>query len=141
MKDTDRRRVLQKLEEMENYVHEIKELLPSREVYSSDLKSKRACEKTIELAIESLIDVASMLISYERLGTPEDEDSIFEILDKKKVITKNLKKRLTTMKGFRNIIVHRYGEIDDDLVYDFLENELKDFEDFVSQITKFIRDK
>ena len=42
------------------------------------------------------------------------------------------------MKGFRNILVHRYGEIDDDIAYEEIKNGLKDFEEFEKEIESFL---
>ncbi len=43
------------------------------------------------------------------------------------------------MKGFRNIIVHRYAGIDDRLSYEFLSERLVDFEEFIGKIIEFIK--
>ncbi|MCD4809199.1 MAG: DUF86 domain-containing protein [Methanosarcinales archaeon] len=45
---------------MTRYVEELKEMLPDKEEYLQHLIRRRACEKTIEVAIESLIDVSAM---------------------------------------------------------------------------------
>ncbi|MBS3056807.1 MAG: DUF86 domain-containing protein [Candidatus Aenigmarchaeota archaeon] len=31
------------------------------------------------------------------------------------------------MKGFRNLLVHRYGGIDDEIVFEASKNDIKDF--------------
>ncbi len=40
------------------------------------------------------------------------------------------------MVDFRNIIAHDYKKIDYDIVYDVLQNKLKDIEKFVEEIEK-----
>ncbi len=50
-----------------------------------------------------------------------------------------MKNILTDMKGFRNILVHRYGEIDDEKVFEILSERLADFEKFKEQILKFLK--
>ena len=47
---------------------------------------------------------------------------------------------LLDMKGFRNILVHKYGEVDDELVFENL-SELENFEKFKEEILKFIKYK
>jgi len=54
--------------------------------YDSDLIIKRASERTIEVAIETLIKVSVMIISAERMGLLQSEETIFDILEEKKVI-------------------------------------------------------
>lgn len=52
MLEEDRLRILSKLDEMIRYVEELQEMLPDKEEYLHDLIKRRACEKTIEVAIE-----------------------------------------------------------------------------------------
>jgi len=47
---------------------------------------------------------------------------------------------LSGMKSFRNILVHKYGEIDGELVFEDLSN-LEDFEKFKEEILKFMKSK
>lgn len=42
------------------------------------------------------------------------------------------------MKGFHNILVHRYGKIDDELAFEMLKNNLDDFYVFLETIGKYI---
>jgi len=42
------------------------------------------------------------------------------------------------MAGFRNRLVHLYWEIDDELIYDYLQSELGDFDEFVRHILRFV---
>lgn len=43
------------------------------------------------------------------------------------------------MIAFRNLLVHDYASINLDLVYDFLQTKLKDFETFIKNVTKFLK--
>jgi uncharacterized protein YutE (UPF0331/DUF86 family) len=45
------------------------------------------------------------------------------------------------MKGFRNILVHEYGHVDDMIVYEILQNNLNDFEEFKQEILQAIKMK
>ncbi len=139
MKGLDRKKILAKLDEMSGYVIELKEMLPEAEEYRRDLVKRRACEKTVELAIESLLDAAAILVSAQRLGLPESEESIIDILVDKQVITPELGEKVKDMRGFRNILVHRYGKKNDKLVYAFLTQNLGDFAEFGGQIKKHMR--
>ncbi len=126
MKEQDRNRILVKLDEMDRYLRELGEILPEEDEYHRDLIKRRACEKTIELAIESLIDVAALIVSSERFGLPSDEESIIDLLVENKVITPDMGEKIKDMKGFRNILVHKYGRLDDRLVYRFLTEDIDD---------------
>lgn len=139
MRKLDKERILAKLDGISNYVSELKEMLPEEEEYHRDLVKRRACEKTVELAIESLLDAAAILVSSERFGLPESEENLIDILVDKRVITRELGGSIKDMKGFRNILVHRYGKKDDNLVYTFLTQNLGDFAEFEKQVKKYLR--
>ncbi|MBW2031473.1 MAG: DUF86 domain-containing protein [Deltaproteobacteria bacterium] len=45
------------------------------------------------------------------------------------------------MKGFRNILVHEYARVDDELVYEAVVKKLGDFGLFKEHILKFLKEK
>jgi uncharacterized protein YutE (UPF0331/DUF86 family) len=135
-----KKRILLKLDEMIRYVEELKKMLPNREEYFNDLIRRRACEKTIQIAIDALIDVASMVVSFENFGLPTNEGNIFDILAKKEILNLDFISTLKDMKGFRNIMIHRYAEVEDKIVYSHLKESLDDFYEFKKQIQTFLND-
>lgn len=42
------------------------------------------------------------------------------------------------MAGLRNLLVHLYWDVDDQMVYDGIRSELRDFETFVAYILAYI---
>jgi len=72
------------------------------------------------------------------LGIPSSEEDLFEKLEKKKIITREMKNRLKQMKSFRNILVHGYADVDDRLVYENLKS-ISDFKEFREQIVRFVK--
>ncbi|HLC70880.1 MAG TPA: DUF86 domain-containing protein [Candidatus Nanoarchaeia archaeon] len=134
-------RILLKLDEMKKYLTELEDLLPEEQEYLSSLPDRRACEKTIELAIECVINVMAMLISQGKLGVPKDEEDIIAILGKRKILTDKLVLKVRGMKGLRNILVHKYGEIDDRRAYASLKEELGDFNLFEKEVKQYLKRK
>ena len=138
MEEKDRMRIFSKLDEMMGYVGELQGMLPEKDEYLQDLISRRACEKTIEVAIESLVDVSAMIVSAEKLGLPTSEEGIFDILVLNKTIPKECGEKLKDLKGFRNVLVHRYAHVADDIVHYNLINHLDDFYEFKSVIESYL---
>lgn len=136
-----KKRIMKKLDEMQRYKEELENILPSEEDYNTNLTTRRACEKTMELMIECVLDVVSMIISSEKLGLPEDEDNLIELLAKKKVISQKLSTIVKGMKGFRNILVHKYGEVKNQLAYEYMSSQLKDFDVFEKEIESYLQSK
>lgn len=84
------------------------------------------------------LDICNFIVSDLRLGLPADEDDVFEKLYEKEIISKKMLSILSDMKGFRNILMHKYGEIKDEIVFENLSN-LSDFTDFVEEILRFLK--
>ena len=97
--------------------------------------------KRIEFCIENVFDICAIINTDLRLGIPQSDDDIMDILGRNGIIDDEMKAKLKGMKGFRNIIVHRYAGIDDRLSYGFLSEKLVDFEDFIGTITEFLKMK
>jgi len=51
-----------------------------------------------------------------------------------------MKGKVRLMKGFRNIVVHKYGRIDDKLAFDILKSSMGDFQEFIEYINRFLAD-
>ena len=141
MQRLDRERIFTKLNEMIRYVQELQEMLPEEEEYLHDLIKRRACEKTVEVAIESLIDVSAMIISAQKLSLPSNEENIFDILIENAILTQELGEELKNLKGFRNVLIHRYGHVDDKMIYHNLSNYLDDFYKFENAIRSNLEKK
>ncbi len=97
--------------------------------------------KRIEFCIEDVFDICAVINADLKLGIPRSDDDILEILVRNGVIDEEMKAKLKGMKGFRNIIVHRYAVIDDRLAFEFFSEKLKDFEEFIEKITDFMNGK
>jgi uncharacterized protein YutE (UPF0331/DUF86 family) len=46
---------------------------------------------------------------------------------------------LRQMRSFRNILVHEYAAVDDELVFTFVKNRLEDFDKFKKLVLKALK--
>ena len=135
----DHERLLAKIDVLEGYLKELREILPvSFEEYKK-VEKRRACERLLQVSIESVIDICGLMVIGLRLGLPAEEDDLFEKLEQAGIITPSRKESLKKMKGFRNILVHEYGHVNDVIVYEILQNNLNDFEAFKQEILQAIK--
>ena len=72
------------------------------------------------------------------LGLPSTQEDLFQKLESSHIVSNQMMSNLK-VKSFRNIIVHRYGIVDDELVYEILKNNLGDFLDFKKEILEFLK--
>lgn len=133
----DRERILTKLDEMDGYLGELQQVAPeSYARYMDSVEKRRACERLLQISIECVIDVCGLLVSGLRLGLPAEEDDLIEKLEQAGLISSEMAKMLRTMKGFRNILVHEYGRIDNALVFAMATRRLQDFDAFKTEILR-----
>jgi len=101
---------------------------------SEDVRELRFVEHTLQIAIQATLDVASHIVSDNRLGEPRTNRELFELLGRSGWLPPHLVEMLRDMGGFRNILVHGYAEVDVSVVRDVLDQRLTDFEGFVAAI-------
>jgi uncharacterized protein YutE (UPF0331/DUF86 family) len=122
-----------KLAFIETCVRELREL--SRlERLGTDIRETRFVEHTLQVAIQAALDVASQIVSLRRLGEPDTNRALFDLLHRAEIIGEPLAENLYAMAGFRNILVHGYQEVDVAIVEDIVRNHLGDLTAFVTAV-------
>jgi uncharacterized protein YutE (UPF0331/DUF86 family) len=134
----DRERVLAKIDVLNGYLRELREILPASFEEYRKVEKRRACERLLQVSIECAIDICGLIVTGLRLGLPTEEDDLFEKLEQAGIISPARKEALKRMKGFRNILVHEYGRVDDLMVYEVLQTRMDDFETFNREILKTV---
>jgi uncharacterized protein YutE (UPF0331/DUF86 family) len=125
------------IDELEGYLRELSGIVPeSFEEYLKVVEKRRASERLLQISIESAIDICNLFVSGLRLGLPAEENDLFEKLLQAGIISSEVSDILTSMKGFRNILVHEYGRIDNAIVYETITKRLGDFEILKKEIIK-----
>src|SRR5262245_16369484 len=135
----DRDRILAKLDALDSYLRELRSIVPANFEQYLAIEKRRACERLLQVSIEAVIDVCALLVTGLRLGLPADEDDLFEKLSVRAVISSPLADLLRRMKGMRNILVHEYGRVDDELIFETVQRGLDDFDAFRREIVGFLR--
>lgn len=136
----DKERILSKFKELEEYLEELEQIKPTDfEEYVNSIEKKRACERLVHVSIECTIDICNIIISELKAGIPIDEENTFEKLENRKVISKGMKDMLIEMKGMRNVLVHKYGEVKDEIIFEVISDKLQDFDKFKEEILKFLK--
>ena len=130
----DRERILAKLDELDGYLRELREIVPATLAEYRTVETKRACERLLQIAVECVIDVGNLLVSGLRLGLPAEEDDIFEKLEHAGIISAEMVALLKRMKGCRNILVHDYARVNDEIIFEAVATKLGDFDAFKREV-------
>ena len=127
----DRDLVLRKLADLDLYVDQVSEYRGvSVEQYRQDWKIQRIVERTLQMAIEVCVDVATHVIADRGLRVPTTHAEAFEILGEAGLLDPGMQENMVRMAKFRNVIVHEYTRVDAGIVIRILSEHLDDLARF-----------
>ena len=130
------------MDQLDSYVKDLKLHKPNTlKLYERNLEKRRFCERTLQLAIEVCMDIGQLLIKDLKLGLPNDEDTIFDKLKRENIISERMMNILKSMKRFRNVLIHKYVDIDDEMVFNNVKNNLHDFKMFKRELSDYLKKK
>jgi len=100
--------------------------------FRENILLRRAVERELQVCVEVIIDLCEHILAVENMSPAESSVGSLE-----KVAELGIIKDADTyapMIRFRNFVVHRYEQVDPDILYDILENKLSDFDTFVAEL-------
>lgn len=90
------------------------------------------------VAIESSIDMCNHIISRNGYRVPENYDDTFRVMAEAGALDAAFSNELINMAKFRNRLVHLYWEVDDQQLYEILQDRLDDFKRLLDSIVEFL---
>ena len=137
----DKALLLRKLAELERNLEQIREYSNiTIEQYSSDWKVQRIIERTLQIMIETCVDISGHIISDQGYRIPKSYAATFRILYEENILEKGLFEIMEKMTKFRNIVVHNYDEIDASIVVNILKGHLGDFLTYKNAIINILKE-
>jgi uncharacterized protein YutE (UPF0331/DUF86 family) len=130
---TDKELIAKKLALIETCVEQLRRLARPAAI-ATDVREERFVEHTLQIAVQAALDVASHIVSDERLGEPRTNRELFDLLERSAWVAPHLAATMRRMVGFRNILVHGYEIVDVRVVIEIVEHGLDDLLAFVTAI-------
>lgn len=124
-------KVIYKFQQLDEYIGLLQ--IISRTPKENFLKDKiliGSAKYYLQVSIECCLDVANHVIASEKFRAPRDYADSFMVIQEQGIISSELGGRLRQMAKFRNRLVHLYGETDNIYVYNYLQDDIKDTEEF-----------
>jgi uncharacterized protein YutE (UPF0331/DUF86 family) len=91
-------------------------------------------------ALEAIMDIGTHILSRIPGARPTSYKDIPRLLEKNKIIPNDYATNaLSKMAGYRNRMVHFYGEITEREIYDIIQEELEDFYTFIKYINDILK--
>lgn len=125
---------------MDSYFQELETLILSHspEKVKREATLLHTAERLVQLLVDTMIDInIHILISKEK--TYDKTQSTFLLLGKMKILPENFARKIAPIVGLRNILVHRYEELDKNLFITNLFNNKNDFKTYMVAIHRFVR--
>lgn len=134
-------RALHKIAEARDSVTLIERHLPDTyQAFASMNKLERdGIYKNVEYAIQNILDICALLVKEKGLQVPASDRDMLEELQKADILKEETVTIIQHMRGFLNYLVHRYGDIDDEVAYRDIKRGLSDFTAVLQALQKFFR--
>lgn len=118
-----------RLNKLDEYLGILRQLRGyGRKEFLSNAERYGSAERFLHLSIEALLDMGNHVIADEGLGVVDWYSDIPKLFFEKGYISKALCEKWIRMIGFRNTLVHAYIDIDRTIVFETLQNGLRDIE-------------
>lgn len=129
--------ILNKISVIERCINRIHQVYENNPNNLKDFTKQDSIILNVQRACEASIDLAMHIIADKRLGLPQSSRDAFDMLQEHAIIEEQMAKRLKAMVGFRNIAVHDYQSINNEILKQIVEKHLGDFKEFTRQILQY----
>jgi uncharacterized protein YutE (UPF0331/DUF86 family) len=131
---------IDKLQYVNRYTDDLERMRGmSKEQYMEDMVTQRAVERTLMNLIQACIDLTQHVRSSEDLSPSGTAKQEVEALGNADVISQETQTRLEEAVGFRNVLAHRYGDVDHEIVYETLHDDLHWFKRFQQEVAQWFQ--
>ena len=125
--------VEKKLLFIEEQINRIEEWdISSFAVFQENTMLQKAVERSLQLAIEALIDTCKRVLALEKQTPAGSATDAVEKIQQLGIISRN--PAYTEMVKFRNFLVHLYERVDVENIYNIVKKHLPDFRSFINEI-------
>ena len=122
----------------------LKKLKPFRSMQKDEILKdpyfQDIIERNLQVAAQSVIDIANRIISLDALKKPRDYYEAILILGQAGILPSHFAQKLAPIAGFRNILVHDYLEIDWEEVNSNLQH-IGDLETYMQHVKSWMREQ
>jgi len=135
----DQKSVDEKLKKLGTVVDKLEQL--KREPYNKFVEDYKISDTTLHnmvLGVEVVVDIGNHLLAEVFQIRAESYAGVIEKLAEARVISEEFASQNVKMAKFRNLIIHEYGHIDLEKVYNFLQKAPDIFREFARCFQEFM---
>ena len=127
--------VLNKIESIKRCLRRIEE--DYDEEFEVNYTKQDAVILNIQRLIQQTIDLGAYVVKKYKLGIPKSSREIFEILENRNIIEKDLSENLKRMVGFRNLAIHEYTKLRLEVIEYIIKERIFDSLEFIRRIIEY----
>lgn len=132
--------ILRKTQKLKEYTDELRKAKDiTWEKYQKNIRDRAFVERYIHIAIQTVFDIANHIISYEEWKEPDTYRETFSILASHGVLPEEKVTDYQNMASFRNMLVHYYESVENEVVFGIFKNRLGDFDLFRGFILEYLK--
>jgi len=133
----DKNLILAKAGRVDDYLRRIREKRSvAIDEFLRSMDRQESILFNLQMAIQGCIDIAAHIISDEELGVAGSTNEMFYILQENGYLPPELTEKMVAAVGFRNLIVHEYGNVDLKKVFDIACEDIEDLDLYLKTILK-----
>ena len=103
--------------------------------FKSSSMQQKAVERSLTVCVEIMIDTAVRILALKEI--PPNETAIGKLEQLESIGVIGSAEDYKNMVRFRNLIVHRYENIDPEILFDIISKRLEDYERFIEEIRTY----
>ncbi|MBC7104999.1 MAG: DUF86 domain-containing protein [Firmicutes bacterium] len=136
----DLKKLRQKAAEIRQALHDLTPFASqTAEEFLADARGVAASKYHLIVAAEAAIDVCNHLAARLARRAPNSYADCFRILVEAETITPSLGERLVELAKFRNLLIHRYADIDDGRVHGVIRLVAADLNRYLEELAAVLR--
>ncbi|MGE5582340.1 MAG: type VII toxin-antitoxin system HepT family RNase toxin [Bacillota bacterium] len=136
----DKQKVYSKIHSLKTALVRLGELKQlSRKEFLANFTNFDSAKYNLIVAVEAMIDISNHIISHQDLEIPATSADSIKTLVKNGILPIEHQNTFVAMVKFRYKAVHLHYEIKDEEVYQIFQNNLGDFEKFITAILQYVK--
>lgn len=129
--------LLRALQEQVDQLHQLE--TTTVEELAEDFVKRNAVLHLLQISVEIVTDICAHVLTGLGINVPDHHRLLIEKMGSAGVLPQAFAARIAPMASFRNVIVHRYLEVDLQAVADALHHRLGDFEEFRLHVYDYLQ--
>ena len=131
----DNELIIAKASRIDHYIHIVRQKIGGR---LASFLASRDCQQLVvfifQLAVQNCVDIAAHIVSEKGYGVPGSVNELFYMLEEKGHLSREMTEKMVAAVGFRNLIVHEYGRIDLERMYEIASKDIEDLREYLKEL-------